>query len=158
LLRTRRNHGLEHATIHVLSAKYPRTAMAGHSDANGFWLWGDLTSEQVEQGVQEALARLRAGEKWLAVHPNCGTNLVTAATFTGLAGVAAMGGSRQRGLADRLPLAILLSMLGLLAARPLGNRLQARVTTSGDPGDLRVLSIRRTTRGNSIAHRVATIS
>ena len=46
--RVRRNHGLEHATLHLLSQKYPRTLMAGHSTANGFRLMADLPLEDVQ--------------------------------------------------------------------------------------------------------------
>ena len=60
--RIRRNHGLEHATIHVLSRMRPRARMAGHSDPGGFWLLGELSSEDVYTAVEEALTRLRAGE------------------------------------------------------------------------------------------------
>ncbi|MEX2161130.1 MAG: DUF6391 domain-containing protein [Anaerolineales bacterium] len=159
VLRTRRNHALEHASIHVLSAKNPHRKLAGHSDAGGFWLLGDLTSEEVRQAVEEAARRLRAGERWLAVHPNCGTNLMTAATLSGLAGGVAMrGASRRGGLLERLPLAILLSVVALMAARPLGARLQERVTTSSDLGPLHVVDIRRRQRGQLTMHRVETRS
>ena len=159
LLRTRRNHGLEHATIHVLTQKNPRRSVAGHSDAGGFWLLGKLDTEETRQAVDEALQRLRAGERWLAVHPNCGTNLMTAGLAAGLAGGVAMRGADRRGAwMDRLPLAVLLSTLALLAARPLGMRLQQRVTTSGDPGPLQVISIQRSQRGALAVHRVETQS
>lgn len=159
LLRTRRNHGLEHATIHVLTEKNPRRSVAGHSDAGGFWLLGELSTEETQQAVDEALARLRGGERGLAIHPNCGTNLMTAGVLSGLAGALAVRGANQRGAwLERLPLAALLSIFGLLAARPLGTRLQQRVTTSGDPGPLQILSVRRSQRGNQTLHRVETHS
>ena len=159
LLRTRRNHGLEHATIHVLTQKNPRRSVAGHSDAGGFWLLGKLDTEETRQAVDEALQRLRAGERWLAVHSNCGTNLMTAGLAAGLAGGVAMRGVERRGAwMERLPVAVLLSTLALLAARPLGMRLQERVTTSGDPGPLQVISIQRSQRGALTVHRVETHS
>jgi hypothetical protein len=159
LLRTRRNHGLEHATIHVLTQKNIRRAVAGHSDAGGFWLLGELTTEETRQAAEEALGRLRAGERWLAIHPNCGTNLMTAGVVSGLAGALAMRGANQRGAwLERLPLAALLSIFALLAARPLGTRLQQRVTTSGDPGPLQIVDVRRTQRGDLTMHRVTTLS
>ncbi|MCL4257786.1 MAG: hypothetical protein KJZ53_04555 [Anaerolineales bacterium] len=155
--RLRRNHGLEHATIHVLSRTHPRVSTAGHSDPGGFWLLGDLSTEAVYTAVEEALARLNAGERNLAIHPNCGTNLVTASVTAGLAGALAFGTARNdRERLERLPLAILMSLGGLLLARPLGARIQQRVTTSGDPGSLHVVEIRRTQRGRFTAHRVST--
>ncbi len=155
--RLRRNHGLEHATIHVLSRTQPRVSTAGHSDPGGFWLLGNLSTEAVYAAVEEALARLRAGERQLAIHPNCGTNLVTASLSAGLAGAFALGSARNdRQRLERLPLAILFSMGGLLLARPLGTRIQERITTSGQPGSLHVTEIRRTQRGRFTAHRIST--
>lgn len=155
--RIRRNHGLEHATIHMLSAKNPRQALAGHSDTSGFWLLGDVSLEEVQRAVGEALARLRAGERDLAIHPNCGTNLVTSGMAAGLAGAFAMAGARNdRERIDRLPLAGLFAMIALMLSRPLGTRIQQRITTSGEPGDLHVTDIRQTQRGNLIAHRITT--
>ena len=155
--RIRRNHGLEHASIHVLSQKNARRSIAGHSDAGGFWLFGDLTQEEVLGAVQEALQRLRAGERSLAIHPNCGTNLVTSGMAAGLAGALAMSGaSSRRERFERIPLAGMLATAALLLARPLGTRIQQRFTTSGDPGNLEVVEIRHSQRGNLKAFRVVT--
>ena len=79
--RVQRNHGLEHATLHILSQRYPKQSLAGHSDTAGFWIIGDVTIEDVYESVEEALSRLRNGEKHLAVHRNCGTNFVTSGSY-----------------------------------------------------------------------------
>ena len=68
--RTRRNHGLEHATIHLLSRAKPGRPLAGHSDTGGFWLLGEVDTEELVETVQTALTRLQNGERDLAVHPN----------------------------------------------------------------------------------------
>lgn len=158
LSRIRRNHGLEHATLHMLARRYPRLPLAGHSTAAGFRILGDVPTEVVEAAVQEALARLRAGEHGLAVHPNCGTNFVTAGIFSGLAGASAMlgAGQRARDKLERLPLAAALATLALIASLPLGLRLQQQVTTSGDPGALAVVSIHAARRGGLTIHTVRT--
>jgi hypothetical protein len=158
--RLRRNHGLEHATIHVLSRKHPQVGLAGHSSSSGFWIFADLDADQVLEGVRTALERLRAGERGLAIHPNCGTNLVTSGMAAGVAGAIAMAGSgpRSRDRLERLPLAGLLATAALLLARPLGTRLQQYVTTSGDPGDLEILDIQTQIRAGLTAHRVTTRS
>ncbi|RIK17746.1 MAG: hypothetical protein DCC51_12015, partial [Anaerolineae bacterium] len=85
--RIRRNHGLEHATIHVLSEGHKRFSAQGNSDHRGFHLniYGDITEDEVNAAVDEAYRRLRAGEHHLAVHPNCGTVLVTTAALATLA-------------------------------------------------------------------------
>ncbi len=89
LQQTRQHHAIEHATIHLLAARFPRRVFAGMSDPWGFTLYGQLPSEAIEEAVAEAIQRLQDGEEDLAFHPNCGTNLtatillVTAAAFLG---------------------------------------------------------------------------
>lgn len=157
---TRRNHGLEHATLHILAQRRPRQSFAGHSDPGGFWILGNVSPEELRSAIDEAMARLRRGERHLATHPNCGTNFVTAGTLAGLAGALAMfgAGRRTRDKLERLPLAVTLATLALMVAQPLGLHLQARLTTSADPGDLSVVEIQTTRRGQVQAHRVLTQS
>jgi len=156
--RVRRNHGLEHATLHVLSKRFSGKSLAGHSDSKGFWLLGDVTTENVEAAVQEALQRMKAGEENLAVHPNCGTNFATAGTMAGLAGATAMFGvgPRKRDKLDRLALAATLATLALMLAQPVGMFMQRYFTTSGIPGNLEVVEIIASQRGKVKAHRVLT--
>jgi hypothetical protein len=158
LSRIRRNHGLEHATLHVLSQRYPRLNLAGHSTAAGFRIIGEVPAAAVEAAAHEALGRLRSGEHGLAVHPNCGTNFVTAGIFSGLAGASAMlgAGQRRRDKLERLPLAAALATLALVASLPLGLRLQQQVTTSGEPGALAIVSIQTARRGGLTIHTVRT--
>src|SRR5687768_3498421 len=72
--RTRRNHGLEHATIHVLSEKHKHFSAQGNSTPQGFFLniYGDIPEKDVVAAVEEAYTRMKNGEHELAVHPNCG--------------------------------------------------------------------------------------
>ena len=156
--RIRRNHGLEHATLHVLAKRFSGKSMAGHSDTKGFWLIGDLQTEDIASAVQEALDRMKAGEADLAVHPNCGTNFATAGTMAGIAGASAMFGvgPRKRDILDRLALAATLATLALIVAQPAGLFLQKYLTTSGEPGLLEVVEIIPTKRGKLQAHRVVT--
>ena len=92
LQQTRQHHAIEHATIHLLAARFPRRVMAGMSDPWGFTLFGQLSTEAIEEAVEEAIQRLQDGEEELAFHPNCGTNftttilLATAAAFLGSVG------------------------------------------------------------------------
>lgn len=156
--RIRRNHGLEHATLHVLAERNPGRPMAGHSDLSGFWIIGNFSSEEIGLAVDEALARLQAGESRLAVHPSCGTNFATAGVLAGLAAGSAMFGvgKRPRENFDRLPMAVMLATLALIVAQPVGLVLQEKVTTSGAPGGLRVLEIRPRSQGSLRAHRIIT--
>ncbi|MCL4804314.1 MAG: hypothetical protein KJ046_08450 [Anaerolineae bacterium] len=152
--RIRRNHGLEHATIHVLSEGHKRFSAQGNSDHRGFHLniYGDITEDEVNAAVDEAYRRLRAGEHHLAVHPNCGTVLVTTAALATLAAQTMLalenwrepraGRVRPASLANALPGAMLAVVVALIVGRPLGVRLQERYTVDGELGDLRVKSVR----------------
>jgi hypothetical protein len=156
--RIRRNHGLEHATLHTLAKHLPNTMLAGHSDTGGFWILGDVPSDLLPAAVQEAIARLRSGERELAIHPNCGTNIATAGALAGLAGGIAMLGSgrRIRDKLERFPFAAMLATMALIIAQPLGILLQARVTTSGNPGSLEVTAITHRKQGRLTIHRIQT--
>lgn len=156
--RVRRNHGLEHATLHVLAERHPGRPLAGHSDLSGFWIIGDLTAEDLASAIQEARLRLESGESKLAVHPNCGTNIATSGVLAGLAAAVVMFGvgKRARDNLDRVPLAILLATLALIVSQPLGLKLQEHVTTSGAMGLLRVVDIIPRLQGKVTAHRVLT--
>lgn len=156
--RLRRNHGLEHATLHILARKHPGVSIAGHSDLNGFWILGDVSTPDVQKAAAEALLRMKAGERNLAVHPNCGTNLVTTGFLASLAGLFAMlgAGRRFRDKLDRLPIAVSLATLAVFLARPLGYFIQATLTTSGEPGMLEIASVQAGRRGWINAHRVLT--
>ncbi|GAB4512435.1 MAG: hypothetical protein OHK0046_11930 [Anaerolineae bacterium] len=141
--RTRRNHALEHATIHVLTERKTRAAMAGRSSDGGFVLIGNVPTEQVEAAAQEALNRLRRGERRLALHPNCGTNLVTAGVLTTLTAYLGLGTTSKRPTGDRLSWTMALMMLALMVSQPLGMTLQKHITTEGDPGDLEIVGVSR---------------
>jgi hypothetical protein len=156
--RVQRNHGLEHATLHILSQRYPKQSLAGHSDTGGFWIIGDVTIEDVYESVEEALSRLKNGEKHLAVHRNCGTNFVTSGILAGLAAVVAMFGvgNRMRDKLERLPAAMFLATIALIFSQPLGFFLQERVTTSANPGNMQVVEIVVSRKGRMKAHRVTT--
>ena len=154
----RRNHALEHATLQVLANRNSTYRMAGYSDANGFWMMGDVPTEEVQAAVSEALQRLEGGEHSLAIHPNCGTNFVAAGMLAGtLAWVAMLGseGGWRRRL-ERWPILVSLVTLGMILAQPLGPMLQERVTTSPDPRGMRVTSIQREQRGSMPVHRILT--
>lgn len=156
--RIRRNHGLEHATIHLLSRKFPGIPMAGHSDTGGFWIISSIDTQEIDAAANQALSRLKSGERKLAVHPNCGTNFVTAGMAAGVAGAFSMFGAGRRWMdrLGRIPLAITLATLALIFSRPLGLKLQETITTSGDPGDMEIVKITPAKQGNFTAHRVIT--
>ncbi len=153
--RIRRNHGLEHATLNILSERLPNIPLAGQSDLGGFWILGDVEIESLAACVEEALNRLRNGEAKLAVHEHCGTNFATAGSLAGLAAWAAMFGVGKR-FRDRLERLPMIAVVATLMAQPLGWGLQEHVTTCGKPGALRVERILESYRGRLKVHRVVT--
>ena len=82
ILETRRNHALEHATLHMLARTY-KGNMAGHSNPTGFFLLGNFSTQDIWSNATEALERLRGGESGLAIHAGCGTNMATTALLAG---------------------------------------------------------------------------
>jgi len=166
--RVRRNHALEHATIHTLSERYHNLRLVGRSSLWGFYIYGDVPTEGVLAAAQEGLRRLRAGQRRMAIHPNCGSNLAVAGILAGLGAFLALGGISTRNRVSseksgfslerlaRLPLACTAAMVGIVLAQPLGTILQARVTTRADVGDLRIVSITRERRAGVLVHHVRT--
>jgi hypothetical protein len=157
----RRNHGLEHATINLLSKKYPSRSFAGHSDSKGFWILGEISTDELAEVAQEALARMIAGEHGLAIHAHCGTNAVTTGVIAGGAAWLATlhtENSWERKL-DRLPWLIALVTGAVILSQPLGPKVQEKVTTSGTPGNLvikQVIRYERQIKNRPIVHRVET--
>ena len=153
ILETRRNHALEHATLHML-ARTHTSNMAGNSNPTGFYLFGNFSTQDVWATATEALERLREGESGLAIHPGCGTNM---ATTTLLAGTLAWSvlrlGKSNLTRALLLPFAVISAVIGVLLARPLGPVLQQRITTEADMGHMQIIDIIPVSNG---VHRVIT--
>ena len=159
ILATRRNHALEHATLHVLALKHPAQHLAGHSNPTGFFIVGDVPLEDVTESALTALRLLKLGDRDLAIHDGCGTNFAATALMAGgLAWLVLRGSKTAYGRALRLPFAVGLAVVGTALSRPLGPRIQQRITTEADMGDLRISAVRETMRGAVRVHRVITKS
>jgi hypothetical protein len=157
LTAVRRNHALEHATLRILSLKHPRLNLAGYSDFRGFWVYGSLSTDALQEAVDEALSRLKAGEYSLAIHPTCGTNFVVSGMIAGSAAWLGMLGTRNvKSNLERWPLVVVLTTLALIFSNPLGPKLQRVLTTEPRLGDLRVFEIIRLQRNRTPIHRVVT--
>jgi len=156
--RMRRNHGLEHATIHVLSKKYPNVKLGGLSTPIGFTIFGDIPTEEVAEAAIKALKSLRAGQADLAMHPNCGTNFAISGLAAGFgAWLGTLGaGKRFKQKLERLPLMALLATIGLIVTRPLGPLVQKRITTTGDPQGLELDRVETFVRAGIRMHRILT--
>ncbi|MDA1036402.1 MAG: DUF6391 domain-containing protein [Chloroflexi bacterium] len=152
---TKRNHGLEHGTIALIMSRLPhQQPMAGYSIPMGFFVVGDVTTDQVESCSAEALSRMQAGEADLAVSPFCGTNIVVGAALTTLATIAGYNAA-GRGLRG-INRAFSNAALAIVASQPLGRMVQRRYTTSADVGDMRIKGVTRHQMGKITVHWVAT--
>lgn len=154
---TRRNHGIEHATIHILSEQFPQLGMAGRADAGGFFILGDVPTEAIAPAVEQAMARVRGGEHGLVVHPRCGTNLVVAGVLAGVSSFAAaavIGGRRNESGLAKLPGMVLAATAGLLLAQPLGPKVQEKWTTSHEMGSAYLKAVKRREGRGMVVHRV----
>ena len=156
--RVRRNHGLEHATIHILSKKHPNVHMGGMSTPRGFTIFGDVQTEEVAEAAIEALKSLRAGQADLAMHPNCGTNFAVSGLMAGAAAwLGSLGaGKRFKQKLERLPLMVLLATVALILTRPLGPLVQKQITTTGDPQGLELERVETFVRAGVRMHHVLT--
>ena len=157
-MRVRNNHALEHATLHVLQEKGIKTQLGGISDVGGFWIYGEASTDTVFAAAQEALTRLADGENELAVHPNCGTNIAVGGLAAGGLAWISMLGTRGRlsRKIRRLPIAVLLGLIGYQIARPLGPKLQKQVTTNADVKGLEISEVIRHDVFGRTAHRIST--
>lgn len=143
--RVRRNHGMEHATIHMLNRQ--RYLLSGRASWGGFMIYGDVPTEAVEKAAHDALQRLRKGQAELAIHPNCGTNLVVTGMLTTFVGALGFTGTNRRRAWERFPVVLMLMMATSLYSLPIGLQVQKYITTSGEPGGLEIVGVkRRTTR------------
>jgi len=157
-IRLRSNHALEHATLHVLQEKGIAIRLGGISDVGGFWIYGEVSTDVVLEAAQEALSRLVGGENELAVHPNCGTNIVVKGLAAGGLAWVSMLGTRGRVMRKlrRLPLAVVLGLIGYQMARPLGPKLQKQITTNADVEGLVITEVLQHNVYGRTVHRVST--
>ncbi len=138
---TRRNHALEHATIHLLSQRLPGVRMVGRSTAGGFWLYGAIPVDLLRQMTEEALSRLQGGERRLAIHENCGTNIVALGLLAGVGGTIALSGNKKRPWWDRLNVLTNIAILSAMLSYPFGYWLQEHVTTRVDNASGRIVAV-----------------
>ena len=141
----------------VLARQVPGFHAVARSDLAGFVVYGDVTAEALSAAVAEALSRLNHGQDELALHVNCGSNLVTAGILAGI-GALVGSGDHSRSLWERLPGAVLGATLALCAAVPAGRWVQANVTTSAQVSRLRVAGVLELPPCGVRRHRVAIVT
>jgi len=154
--RVRRNHALEHATVTLMLEEGVRGPLGGYSTPWGFFVVGDLSTQQLGRIVDEALNSLNVGRREMAISPHCGTKLAVAALFSGALTRLVLGRSKK-GRWKRLPLVLGVVVVGALLSKPVGNAIQRRFTTLSDMDGLEVVGIQKAWPGQQPRmHRVTT--
>ena len=148
----RRNHAVEHATMHILARRQSYLNVIARTALDGFYVYGKVDTMALANAAAEGLARLQAGEAELAVHPRCGTNLVVAGLLAGVATFLAMGRSKSR--LSKFPRFILAATLAVIVAQPVGLLIQERVTTSPDVTGLSITGVTQQGLGRFTVHKV----
>ncbi len=149
----RENHALEHATIVMLSQRYPDVRFSGVSFASGFFVFGDVPTEAVRPAAEQALARLRGNQPELAIHERCGTNLAVTGMLTAFS---AMLVARLRKPYNSFNNIMLATTAAIVAGRPLGLLTQRYITTRTPASNFRIGEISRLVALGAPAHFVHT--
>lgn len=136
--RIRQNHALEHATVTILTRRRPGLSVSARSNSRGFTIFANLDPLLVRHCCDEALDRLQAGEWQLALHRNCGTNLAVGTSVAMIGSIFGFTALRTR---TRVASAVVSSMAGIVAARPVGMLVQRYVTTLPDLRDIRIVGV-----------------
>ena len=124
--RIRRHHGLEHAAVAVIGQwRGRRVPVFGISSPRGFILVGPFERGEAQEAAHEALRRLNAGQRNLALSDDCGTSLLATAVLT----TGAVLALTRRSPLARLPLAITAAVAINRFAPRLGRWLQRELTT-----------------------------
>jgi Domain of unknown function (DUF6391) len=149
----KQNHALEHATIVLLSRKFPEVRFSGISFAAGFFVFGNIPTEEVLPAAQEALGLLRTSQPELAVHERCGTNLAVSSM---LVAAAAMVVARLRKPYGTFNNVMLATTAATILSRPLGLLAQRYVTTQTPNSSMVILNVKSMKLFGTPAHFVST--
>ena len=142
LAHIRKNHAMEHATIHLLTKAMPGISFAGYSFIKGYWILGKAELQDVQKAAELALARMKNGEGKLAIHPGCGTNIAVTGLCTAAAAMlTTLGLSKEESKLERFSAFTSAGMIGALLSRPLGPWTQKNITTDANVSDLTIVSI-----------------
>ena len=120
----RKNHAMEHATIHLLTQALPNVSFGGWSFVKGFWILGKAELQDVQKAAEMAYARLNNG-------------LCTA----GAAMITTLGTDEDEDRITKFSAFLTAGMIGALAGRPLGPKVQEKITTDSDVSSLSIVSI-----------------
>ena len=130
----------------------------GHSNPIGFILFADVPTELVTETVLDARKRLEDGEVNLAIHPGCGTNLATSAFLAGAAAFLVLNllsGTKSPKWWHYL-LAAVVAVPVYIFSRPLGPKVQEKITVDPNIDGLEVNLVRSFKTKNGFFHIIST--
>lgn len=135
--QARRNLALAHATVHVLEQRIGHHGLVALARPEGFVVRGGAPPPAVADAASEALARLRAGERALAIAPRSAVALL--ATEVALAGtvLAVLLMTDAFGLVTGMASLVLVALLG----PRLSALLQRRLVTGASAGSLAITAV-----------------
>lgn len=140
--RRRRNHALEHATVHILEQRYSANLpMGGFAEPDGFFIQGAVNPQLILSAAKEGLKRLQAGESKLAIHPRCNTIVASGlliSPITFFAMLIGMSNVNNITFFTVLFAMFIAIMTARALAQPIGLLLQRTLTTSIDVQGLHV--------------------
>jgi hypothetical protein len=82
--RAKRNHALEHATIHFMKSVAPSLRLGGRALENGFRISGAPSESAIAHAFREIQIALLRGQPLAAVSPRCGSLVVTGLAWAAL--------------------------------------------------------------------------
>lgn len=140
---TKRNHALEHATIHFLLRNAVRVS-GGKAERTGFRISGGAKPAQIRDAFAEVERLIMAGQTIPHISRHCGSNLVTslALALLLLAAVTTLCLFLHPGLATRAGLLAGIPIAFVLIRHTVGNTIQARFFMATDFVGAAIESIR----------------
>ncbi|MDI3540605.1 MAG: hypothetical protein PWP66_143 [Thermosediminibacterales bacterium] len=136
--KLRQNHALEHATINVIQEYYGKELLlSGFAKENGFYIRGPIRPELLEEAAKVGLARLNAGDTYLAIHEKCGTSIAMSNFVASVVFLLFLFKLGYFNLFNILVAMVLANMFGPL----LGKMTQQFLTTTHDVSDIEIIGI-----------------
>jgi sugar phosphate isomerase/epimerase len=128
----------------ILQQRDPRARIIARSTSRGFKLYGTAHADEVRAAVEEAMRRLRGGERHLAIAQRCGTT-VAVGVLLGTLGL--WLSEFMRSPRQKIALGIATSLAIAVSSQPVGLLAQRHITTESELGALKVRDVRTRTLG-----------
>jgi hypothetical protein len=158
---TRRNHALEHATIHFLERGTTRR-LGGGAARNGFRISGRTSPEDIRKAFEQVRRLVRQGDSLPHISRRCGSNVISALglTLLLLLSVTVISFLIQPPLAVRASALAFVVVFFVSMRHAVGNWIQGRFFMATDFGEVSLRDVREVSPGpmeRPPVHFVATI-